>query len=68
MSKLAQLEPYKSWEQLGEHLGGASKRWLEQRVAEKMPSSIIAGKRCFQLSKVVPWLAEHGYIEDQEAA
>lgn len=67
MSKVAQLEPYLSWHQLGHHLGGASKRWLEQRVAEKMPSTIIAGKRCFQLSKVIPWLEEHGYIEEQAA-
>jgi hypothetical protein len=68
MSKVAHLERYMSWDQLGEYLGGASKRWLEQRVAEGMPSSKIAGKRCFQESKAVPWLAEHGYIEDTEAA
>jgi len=34
-------------------------------VRERMPSTLIAGKRCFQLSQVAPWLREHGYIEDQ---
>ena len=63
--RIAQLEPYLSWQQLGAYLGGASKRWLEDRVRERMPSTLIAGKRCFQLSQVAPWLREHGYIEDQ---
>lgn len=64
MAPVVDLEPYLSWADLGQHLGGASKRWLEERVREGMPSRIIAGKRCFQLSKAIPWLEEHGYIED----
>lgn len=68
MTTVSRLEPYMSWHQLGHHLGGVSKRWLEERVREGMPSTKIAGKRCFHASKAVPWLAEHGYIEDEEAA
>jgi hypothetical protein len=64
VSTIKALERYLSWEELGHHLGGASKRWLEQRVAEGMPSTKIAGKRCFHLSKAVPWLEQHGYIEE----
>jgi hypothetical protein len=54
-----------SWAQLSAFLGGAcKKRWLEARVAEGMPSAIIAGKRVFRISEVVPWLRDRGHIEE----
>ena len=58
-------EPWVSWAQLSTLLGGAcKKRWLEARVAEGMPSAIIAGKRVFRISEVVPWLRDRGHIEE----
>lgn len=58
-------EPWVSWAQLSAFLGGACrKRWLEARVAEGMPSAIIAGKRVFRISEVVPWLRDRGHIEE----
>lgn len=58
-------EPWVSWAQLSTFLGGAcKKRWLEARVAEGMPSAIIAGKRVFRISEVVPWLRDRGHIEE----
>ena|SRR5436305_474933 len=61
----SQYEAWVSWNQLSAFLGGAcKKRWLEARVAEGMPSAIIAGKRVFRISKVVPWLRDRGHIEE----
>lgn len=40
-----------------------STRWIEQRVAEGMPSYLDGnGYRRFRLSEVTPWLKEHGYV------
>ena len=37
-----------------------STRWLEQRVAEGMPSQLDGNRRMFRLSEVRSWLKEHG--------
>jgi hypothetical protein len=42
-------------------------RWIEARLAEGMPSSMIAGRRKFKVSKVEAWLKEHGYWRDDDA-
>jgi predicted DNA-binding transcriptional regulator AlpA len=43
-----------------EPLLGKSGRWIEQRMAEGMPSTMRVGKRRFLLSECRSWLADHG--------
>jgi hypothetical protein len=38
---------------------GYSRRWVELRTREGMPSEMAYGKRVFRLSEVLSWLAEH---------
>lgn len=46
---------------------GVSKRWVEQRLSEGLPSRLVAGKRVFRLSVVESWLEEHGHIQEEGA-
>jgi hypothetical protein len=39
-----------------------STRWLEQRVAEGMPSQMDGNRRMFRLSEVLAWLRDHGRL------
>src|SRR3954470_24699801 len=41
---------------------GCSLRWLEYRVAEGMPTAVIAGRRKCRPSEVERWLERHGYM------
>jgi hypothetical protein len=41
---------------------GCSLRWLEYRVAEGMPTAVIAGRRKCRQSEVERWLERHGYM------
>lgn len=41
-------------------------RWIEERVAEGMPSALIAGKRKFRVSECEPWLERAGHIVRDE--
>ena len=59
---VTQLEPYVDWERLGEAAGGASKRWLEDRVKEGMPSYWRGNRRIFKASEAIRWLEKHGHI------
>jgi hypothetical protein len=39
-----------------------SVRWVEYRLAEGLPSELIAGRRKFLPSKADEWLRREGYI------
>ena len=41
---------------------GCSPRWLEYRVAEGMPTAVIAGRRKCRASEVERCLERHGYM------
>lgn len=58
---VATLEPWLDKPGIAEHLG-CSVRWVELRVAEGMPSALIAGRRKFRASEVEPWLERAGHI------
>ncbi len=61
------LEPYVDKKELARLLA-VTTRWCEYRLDEGMPSCIIGGRRKFRLSKVIPWLREHGHFVDDDAA
>lgn len=46
------------------HLG-CSIRWIEARLAEGMPSALIAGRRKFQAAEAEKWLERAGHFERQ---
>lgn len=58
---LVQLEKWMTKAELAEHLG-CGVRWIEMRVAEGMPSALIASRRKFKASEVEPWLERAGYL------
>lgn len=47
-------EPWLTKRQLASHLG-FSRRWIDYRVLEGMPSKKIGGKRMFKMSDVELW-------------
>jgi hypothetical protein len=47
---------------------GFSKRWVEQRTSEGMPSRLMGGQRRYRLSVAESWLRENGHLYDQEGA
>lgn len=55
------LEPWLDKARLAEHLG-CGVRWIEMRVAEGMPSAMIAGRRKFRASEVEAWLERAGHL------
>lgn len=59
------LEPWLDKRGLADHLG-CGIRWVEMRVAEGMPCTMIAGRRKFKVSEVEPWLERAGHIERSE--
>lgn len=59
---VTQLEPWVDKRAVAEFFG-CGVRWVEMRVAEGMPSALIAGRRKFRVSEVEPWLERAGYIE-----
>lgn len=58
---VTQLERWLDKKALAEHLG-CGIRWIEMRVAEGMPSALIAGRRKFRASEVEPWLERAGHL------
>lgn len=67
MSNLVEMEKWLDKHGLADQLS-CGVRWIEARIAEGMPSAMIAGRRKFKVSKVEPWLKQHGYWEDDDAA
>ena len=63
---VAHLEPWLDKRGLASHLG-CGVRWIEMRVAEGMPSALIAGRRKFRASEVEPWLERAGHIRRDAA-
>lgn len=59
---LAGQEPWRDKHGLAEHLA-CGIRWIEERMGEGMPHAYIAGRAKFKVSRVEPWLDEHGFIE-----
>lgn len=56
------LEPWLDKRALAAHLG-CGIRWIEQRVQDGMPHTVIAGRNKFRASQVEPWLEGHGHLE-----
>lgn len=67
MPDLAHLEPWLDKRALAQHLG-CSIRWIEGRMKQGMPHTLIAGRVKFRASKVEPWLETHGYAEHRGEA
>lgn len=51
-------------EVLAEYLG-MSRRWLEYRVKDGMPSRRQGASRRFQISQCEDWLIKEGHIEEE---
>jgi hypothetical protein len=63
----AEPERWRDKHGLAEHFA-CGIRWIEERMAEGMPHTFIAGRAKFKVSRVEPWLDEHGFIEDRGGA
>lgn len=50
-----------NYHELAEYLD-CSERWIRSRVAEGMPSAIIAGRRKFKAQKAEKWLEGEGHM------
>lgn len=61
MSPVVQLEPWRNKRELAAFFG-CSVRWIESRLAEGMPSAMIAGRRKFRASECEEWLERAGQI------
>jgi hypothetical protein len=55
-------EPWLDRKKLADHYS-CSVRSIELALADGMPHAVAFGRVKFQVSKVEPWLEEHGYIE-----
>lgn len=66
MSVIA-LEKWLTQDELADQLG-CSPRWLRYRMAEGMPSALIAGRRKFRQTEVERWLEDHGHLRKDGAA
>jgi len=60
-AQVIQLEPRFTKSEYAEHLR-CSVRWLEYRVAEGLPSELIAGRRKFRPSIADEWLRREGFV------
>ena len=58
---VTQLEPWLDKKGLADHLGCGT-RWIEARLAEGMPSAMIAGRRKFRATEVESWLERAGHL------
>lgn len=67
MTEIAYLEPWMDKRAMAAHLG-CSVSWVEKRMAEGLPHTLIAGRCKFRASKVEPWLERHGYLQDRGEA
>lgn len=59
---VVQLEPWMTKAELAGYFG-CSARWLEYRMDEGMPHTVIAGRIKFKPSECEPWLEANGYLE-----
>jgi hypothetical protein len=66
VSETASREAWLDKNGLAEHYS-CSVRSVETARAGGMPSAVIFGRVKFQLSKVDPWLREHGYLQESGA-
>jgi hypothetical protein len=58
---LVELERWLDKKGLAEYFG-CSVRWIEARLADGMPSAMIAGRRKFRASECEEWLMRAGEI------
>lgn len=61
MSATTALERWVDKRGLAAHLG-CSVRWIEERLADGMPSAMIAGRRKFRISEAEAWLERAGHL------
>lgn len=59
---VADLEPWLDKRSLAAHLG-CGIRWIEYRLEDGMPHTLLAGRVKFRASEVEPWLEAHGHLE-----
>ena len=50
---------------LAAHLG-KSKRWVESRTGEGMPSRMHGNLRVYRVSVAEEWLIRHGHIQEED--
>lgn len=60
------LEPWITKREIAKFFG-ASVRWIDDRLADGMPSAMIAGKRKFRASEVEDWLEKEGFLRRDAA-
>jgi hypothetical protein len=65
-AEIIELERWLDKRGLASHLG-CGIRWIEMRVAEGMPSTMIAGRRKFRASEVEEWLERAGHLRRDAA-
>ncbi len=58
------IEPYVDIEAMAQHFC-MSRRWLEYRVADGMPSRRIGTCRRFRISECEDWLLKEGFIREE---
>jgi hypothetical protein len=57
------LEPYVSIDEFAAHFR-MSRRWVEYRLRDGMPSKRFGRARRFQISQCEDWLIREGHIEE----
>ncbi len=62
MTAVAALERRLTKSEYAEHLR-CSIRWVEYRIADGLPSEMIAGRRKFRASVADQWLRREGYAD-----
>ena len=55
------LEPWVTIRELAEHLG-CSERWIKYRLADGLPSALIAGRRKMKVAEAERWLEKEGHL------
>lgn len=43
---------------------GMSRRWVEYRISEGMPSHLIGANRRYRVSECEDWLRREGYLKE----
>lgn len=61
---VAVLEPWVDVERLCEHFC-MSRRWMEYRIKEGLPSKRFGSARRFQVSRCEDWLVKEGHVRDE---
>jgi hypothetical protein len=61
MARANHLEPWLDSKELADHLG-CSVRWIKYRLADGLPSTLIAGRHKFKIADAEKWLEKEGHL------